>query len=102
MTQCRLSIVSVNEGMFVHQCDQCETIYTSRHKRLSVTCKDSKLPDCKSKGGLLRTEKYEICGCDGKLEPIYQCELFGECSVRKYKVGQSVRSCLSCDNYSAD
>lgn len=53
---------------------------------------------CVHRGPVSRTELCQVCGEKTKHEPIYACDLHGECALRRYKAGQKPKSCLSCED----
>lgn len=55
---------------------------------------------CVHRGEKLRLVDCELCGRKGQTEQVYQCEIHGECTVRKFKSASGIQSCLSCENYS--
>jgi GR25 family glycosyltransferase involved in LPS biosynthesis len=50
---------------------------------------------CIHRGTKLRDAKCELCG-GRRNEPVFICALHGECTLRKYKVGQKIKNCLDC------
>ncbi len=55
---------------------------------------------CARRGDALRTEVCRVCGPDrGKTVDVFRCEHFGQCTIRRYKVGQKEAVCLGCQQF---
>lgn len=55
---------------------------------------------CQHRGTELRKELCQLCGDRQRLEPIYQCELHGECSLKRFKYGTKFqpKACSLCND----
>jgi hypothetical protein len=52
---------------------------------------------CQHLGVQTRKTKNELCGCENKYEPVYQCLHFGgETTTTQYKHNQPERCCIGC------
>ena len=53
---------------------------------------------CVYRGKKVGERECELCGQKGRLVDVFQCALFGECTLRKWKVGSQLeRICLLCE-----
>ena len=98
---CELTTDIREDGRFDHRCQSCGGLYVSRSERLIVECESDSVVPCVHRGEAMRTVPYELCGCDGRTEQVLQCNVHGECTMRKYQVGQAVKNCIDCLERSA-
>lgn len=55
---------------------------------------------CLHRGKQLRTEICHVCGNRGKEVPVYECNVFGSCSLDAHHIGQLDHVCRGCDRFS--
>lgn len=56
--------------------------------------------DCIHRGEQTRTETCQMCGGHEREIAILSCDLYGECSMGRFKQLQQVQSCVSCPDRS--
>lgn len=87
------------------RCTRCGESYTSRHcegKTLFTICGGLKLSaeaeDCIYRSPIpIDAVPNEVCGCKpGTMEPVFTCEIFGTCVVRKAQKTPTHTACSSC------
>lgn len=55
---------------------------------------------CVHFGAELRKERCQLCGDRERWEPVYQCVVHGECTLRKFKYGTKFnpKVCAGCES----
>ena len=54
--------------------------------------------ECPYRGNQLRVETCHICGNRGKPVPIYECSIYGSCSIAAHHIGQTEQVCETCQH----
>lgn len=54
---------------------------------------------CRFRGDAVRQDISNICGKRGQETSVFACQLFSECSPKRYCFAQTVRICLHCDDH---
>lgn len=103
------TILKRNErGWYKLKCDACGFWVWSPDppERTYHRCGQPKerLPDpppCIHKGEQTRVIECQLCGERDRMEPVYVCSIYGECTVRKFKSGTvgALPTCLGCTHY---
>jgi len=57
---------------------------------------------CRHRGAQIDEVVCQLCGRRGEPVAIYACALqHGECSLRRFKVGEQIHSCITCEDRQA-
>lgn len=80
-------------------------ILAHRHNRplleweqITTPTKISEALACLHRGAQVRTVKCELCSKKNETAAVFACDVYGECTLRRYKSGKSERTCLGCES----
>lgn len=99
---CDNVVTQLANGNYRHECRNChrfritnKLIFVRECEAKSFTVVNSL--DCVYRSAYsVRSIGCDICGRRGELEPVYKCELFGECTIRKTSSKKGLPNCLGC------